>query len=753
MTEPHYQAHLASSQGVQVGDHNRQYNKFKFYLAPTTSPPSWPLSVGLPPPRAAAFQERPELRDAIEQAVFGGETAMVTLVVSGDGGTGKTQLAAAIHSNAVSMDLRVWVSATSREAILAAYAQVADIVRAVPADDEGARATAFLAWLTTTQKPWLVVLDDVADPGDVQGLWPAGQSGRVMVTTRRRDAAMTGRGQVINVDVFIPAESSAYLADRLGAVAGMPAAILDEATELAANLGHLPLALAQAAAVILDDGITCAAYRDLLVDRARTLNELFPAANGGEYERTLADVWSLAAEHADALVPIGLARPLLALCAVLDPNGIPESVLTSHASRAHLGGHAGLVAKEDTRRALRNLHRLSLLTHDPDGAPSAVRMHALAQRATLEDLGERQVVVVQAAADALVEVWPQVEADAGLAAVLRANAAALAGRHSNALWTPNGHAVLFRAGHSLGQVGLVSAARDYFSELTRTATNHLGPDHPHTLRTRYDLVYWQGQTGDAAGASAAFEELLSDYLRVLGPYHPDTLATRANLALWRGEAGDAAGASAAFAELLTEYLRVLGPDHPHTLTTRGQFAYWRGKAGDAEGASAAFEELLSDDLRIRGPLHPDTLITRANLARWRGEAGDAAGASAAFAELLGDYLRVLGSDHPDTLRTRGGLAHWRGEAGDAAGASAAFAELLSDQIRILGPGHPDTLATRAKLAHWRGKAGDAAGASAAFAELLSDQIRILGPGHPDTLASHQSLGHWREQAEREEAHD
>lgn len=743
MTEPHDQSRPGIIQGGQLGDHNRQYN----YFAITTPPPAWPFTVGLPPPRAAAFQERPGLRDAIEQVVLGRGAAVGTLVVSGDGGIGKTQLAAAAYAGAFGADLRVWISATSRAAIVAAYAQVADLVRGVHIGDADARAAAFLAWLATTEKSWLVVLDDVAEPDDVRGLWPAGRSGRVLVTTRRRDSAITGRGRVMDVDVFIPAESSAYLSDRLTATAGVPAEILDQASELAADLGHLPLALAQAAAVILDDGITCAAYRDLLADRTRTLKDLFPAASGDDYERTLAGVWSLAADRADALAPAGLARPLLAFSAVLDPNGVPESVLTSPASRAYLGSY---VAVADARRALRNLHRLSLLTHDPDGGPRAVRMHALAQRATLEDLGEqRQVVVVRAAAEAILQAWPKLETDPVLEAALRANAAALADRRPAALWQPNGHALLLRAGHSLGQAGLVSAARDYFFGLARAAIGHLGPDHPRTLTTRYNFAYWQGQTGDAAGARVTFEELLSDYLLILGPDHSDTLATRANLALWRGEAGDAAGASTDFEKLLADYLRSLGPDHPHTLTTRAHLAYWRGRAGDAVGACAAFEELLRDDLRIRGSLHPETLITRVNVARWRGEAGDPAAAYAAFKELLTDYPLVLSPDHPDTLRARRGLAQWQGEAGDATGAYAAFEELLSDYLRILGPAHPDTLTARANLARWRGEAGDATGASEAFETLLNDQLKILGPDHPDTLASHRGLDRWRARAERE----
>jgi hypothetical protein len=53
-------------------------------------------------------------------------------------------------------------------------------------------------------------------------------------------------------------------------------ALGSDAEELAADLGHLPLALAQAAAHIADRESSCAAYRHLFADRHRTLAELMP---------------------------------------------------------------------------------------------------------------------------------------------------------------------------------------------------------------------------------------------------------------------------------------------------------------------------------------------------------------------------------------------------------------------------------------------------------------------------------------------
>ena len=457
---------------------------------------SWPVVVGRPPLLADAFQRRSTLAEAIETGLAGGGTTVLTQVVAGDGGTGKTQLAVAAfeHAQAGGVDLAVWVPAASRESILASYAQAHAATS--PARDGGGgdaqvAAEAFLAWLAGTDRSWLVVLDDVADPADLRRLWPRGRSGQTLVTTRRRDAAMSGhRRVVVDVGVFHPEESVAYLTDKLTTPdRRLPAGALAAAGGLAVDLGHLPVALAQAAAVIINDGITCGEYRRLFAERTRRLAELFPPDPGEDYEHTVATTWSLATDRADALPPAGLAHRMLHLVATMDPAGTPEAVFTSHAARAYLASGNGAGAGETesvrpsaelARQALRNLHLLSVLTHEPGGGGRSVRMHALAQRATLERLDPAgRVAAVRAAADALVEVWPDLERDAVLGQVFRANATAVAARDPDVLWQPDGHAVLFRSGQSLGQAGLVTQTASYFDDLAATAVRVLGPPHPH----------------------------------------------------------------------------------------------------------------------------------------------------------------------------------------------------------------------------------------------------------------------------------
>ena len=93
-----------------------------------------------------------------------------------------------------------------------------------------------------------------------------------MITTRRRDAALTAGRQVVDVGLFSAAEADEYLRAKL---ADQPE-LLPGADELAADLGRLPLALAQAAAYVLDRRLTCSGYRRRL--RERRLADVAPNA-------------------------------------------------------------------------------------------------------------------------------------------------------------------------------------------------------------------------------------------------------------------------------------------------------------------------------------------------------------------------------------------------------------------------------------------------------------------------------------------
>ncbi|RSN60638.1 Kinesin light chain 2 [Amycolatopsis sp. WAC 04182] len=699
-----YAATIESGTGIQIGHGNVQHIHLPF-----PEPLAWPIRVGVVPlaanclqPRALHEQGRRTDRIAVSKAAV-----LPIHVLSGLGGVGKTQLAG-YHAEsqwaAGAIDLLVWVTATSRESVLTGYADAASRIISPVATDPLRMAEQLLTWLAQTTRRWLIVLDDLQDPGDLTRLWPpTTATGQVLVTTRRRDAALARADRTISdVSVFTPGETDAYLR---GVLADRPH-LLKGADELARNLGYLPLALAQVAAYILDRDLTCSEYTTRLADQRTKLPELLPGPGEllpDDHRDTLAATWSLSLRLADRMAPAGLARPLMVMASLLDPNGIPAVLFTAPAVLRHFGKALGKeVTAEQARDALYVAHRLNLATVERETPDRMIRVHALVQRAIGETISESdREYAARACADALLFIWPPVERDTAFAQALRSNTDALLANAGAHLWTPRGHEVLFRAGWSLGGSGLLAAAVAYHENLVADAARYLGPDHPQTLTARYALADCRGEAGDSHAAVSALTDLLPDLIRILGPDHEDTLGVRHSLLHWRGQFEPAARTAAA-EELLPDLLRVFGPQDDRVLRLRLDFARWLRRSGDLTAAAEALDSVLADQQKVLGRDHPSITKTRYNIALCRGEAGHPLGAVAALEELLADEVRVFGASRPYwQLSIRAEVARWQHEAGDTVAAVAVLEELLVDQIHFRGPDHPETCYTLRKLEAWR----------------------------------------------------
>ncbi|GAA1294963.1 tetratricopeptide repeat protein [Saccharothrix xinjiangensis] len=705
-----------------------------------------PYRFGRVPPRADAFQPRTLPMDVGDAR---------TVVLSGPGGAGKTQVAvdhAETAWTAGLVDLLVWVTATDRGTVMADYATLAADLTGVEDTDPAAGSRRLLGWLVSTQVRWLIVLDDLRVPSDVNGLWPPRSgSGRTLVTTRRSDAALRGGRHVVPVGMFEPDESAAYLAAKLVPHPGLEAG----AVELAQRMRHLPLALAQAAAYLIDRQLTCVEYVRRFDDTRRRLAALLPepGAVPDEYQATVATTWSMSVDLADRLAPEGLAGPLLEVAALLDPDGIPAAVLAAPAVLGHLAGVTGRnVGAEQARDALTCLSRLSLATFRPDRVHGEVRVHSLVQRATRDAVGdERLAALTDTVAKALLEVWPSVEIDAQLAEALRANAAALHKVAAQWLWSRCCPPVLRRMADSLAEAGRPSEARDHLDQLAETAADRLGSEHRDTLSIRAGAATWAGRAGLLADAVFRLERLVAEQERVLGEDDQDTLNSRSELEYWRIRRQLTAYAvirtpTEALAEMhkvLTDQIRLLGRLHADTMATRGRIASMRAEIGEPAAAADAFERLLNDQVQVFGLKHPWTLATRNNLWTSRAEAGRAEAALSALRELLVELTRVLGARHVDTLTVRNNIAFWQAELGDVNGATTALRELVADQTRVLGPRHPLTLTTRGHLARRLGDAGDAQGALMAFEKLLADRLDMTDGADSEVRTTRSNVAYWR----------
>jgi len=630
------------------------------------------------PQQPRGFRPRAALLAELDAA---GPGVSVVHAVTGLRGVGKTQLAAAYARAKLAKGWRLvaWVNAEDPASLAAGLAAVAEAA-GLGGRGDGDPGREVRHWLEVDGDRCLLVFDNATDADALRPYIPAAGAARVLVTSNR--LSMAELGATVGVEVFSAAEAAEFLADRTGladpAGAGM----------LAAELGYLPLALAQAAAVIAGQHLSYGTYLERL--RALPVAEYLIGGPGQLYPRGVAEAVLLSLEAVRAGDRAGACSGVMELMAVLSVAGVRRDLL-------HAAGQAGVLTSGGTvlaagvvDEALGRLAEWSLLTFGLDG--QAITAHRLVMRVLRDSLAQqgRLAAVCKAAAT-----------------VLDARAGALAGSQERL------------------------AVRDIPEQVAALQQTTAGlADETDQLEARLlDIrswaLYYLNQLKDSAQQAVAFgQPLVVDLKRVLGPDHSTTLSAQNNLAHAYREAGRAAEAVQLHEQTLAARERLLGPDHPDTLASRDNLAAAYREAGRVAEAVQLHEQTLAAFERVQGRDHPDTLASRGNLAEAYRAAGRAAEAVQLHEQTLAARERVLGPDHPDTLASRGNLAIAYLEAGRAAEAIPLYEQTLASQERVLGPDHPYIVRLRNNLANAYRAVGRITEAIPVHEQALADVERV-----------------------------
>lgn len=614
------------------------------------------------PSLADCFSERPDTGYGLVDALGPGETLVLAPPARPAGpadgwqaGTGKTQLAAFVAESlwqSQAVDILVWVAASSADAILISFAQAAAAVAGPePAGDTRQTAARYLDWLAGCRRPWLVVLDDLADRADLAQLWPKGPAGRVLVTTDNPACLADIRdARQLPVGAFTPREAMSYLMARLARHPDQRIGVADLVEDLAGQ----PLALAQASAMIRASGQTCREYSEQFARRRaqmRMTTRTEPPAT--------AVTWTLSLEVADRMAPAGLAQQVLAQAALLDYHAIPGAVLAG-AGRAGDGeagdGQPGAdEAAADTAAALANLERVGLL--DTGGRTAQTVQLSPAVKAAVQQAMPtpmRDQAAAQAAG-ALLRAWPAQDTDPWLALAFRSCATSLRRAAEVSLWAGGGYPVLFRAGQSLAHAGQAALALDYWRELAATSEGVLGPADPSTLTARTELAGALVTAGRADDAISLYEAVADERAKNQGPDDPDTLQARVSLARALITAGRGGRAMSLFERIVADSDQLAGPEHPDTVSALDGLAAACLAAGRFTEATQLMERTLALRERSGWLTRPETMAARVNLADAYCAAGQPKAAIPHYQRVISLRERVLGPLHPDTIAAREAL--------------------------------------------------------------------------------------------------
>lgn len=595
-------------------------------------------------PRTRLFVGRTDALDRLD-AEFTTPGGVVVQAVHGLGGIGKSALAAQWAVHRCTGSPRWWITANSRAAVDSGLADLARALQPALAGLPGLPAEMLteraVQWLTS-HDDWLLVLDNVEQSDDIRPLLDRVATGRFLITTRRA-TGWHGLAAPFRLDVLANEEAT-ELFTRVLRHAGRTET--DGSAELCAELGHLPLAVEQAAAYCAETGTTARTYAEML---ASWPVEMFAAAaEGRDSARTVARIWRLTL---DRLADTPLAVEVLRILAWYAPDGILRSLLDDLAPPPAL------------TRALGRLIAYSMVTDNGDGTLTVHRLVQALARTPDPDDPHRSAGDVESARDlaatGLTKAFPNDLQSSETWLSFRAlmpHVDALA-EHVPLEDDSEATAELFGKAGAVARAQADTGRSEWY---LRRAVIHFarrsGAEYPDLGRAGTRMA-----AGDLIGAIPFIERVMAQRIRSLGEEHPAALVHRTNQALAYVAKGDMARAVPLFESVLADRVRLLGESHPDTLKSRNNLAIACVQSGDVARAVPILENLLADSVRELGQEHLDTVSTRSNLGNAYLEAGDTDRAVPVLESAVAGLARILGEHHPKTELARADLVRARAD--------------------------------------------------------------------------------------------
>ncbi|MFF0304752.1 FxSxx-COOH system tetratricopeptide repeat protein [Streptomyces sp. NPDC004562] len=701
-------------------------------VSPHAHEPATPLRpIRALPSRNQAFTGRAALLERVAASMQGSEEdghsddpGVVSLI--GMGGIGKTQLALEYaHRHAHDYGLVWWVGADQLAAVMASLTALASQL-GLTAGQPSLLIRALWVELAA-RSDWLLVYDNLDDLGAMNDLLPP-SGGKLLITGR--DPRIGRIGTRIDVPEFERDESISLLSRRC------PTLSPEDADRVAAAVGDLPLSVEQVGCFLDETRLETSDYLRLL--------ESQPTASGLD-DRTVSahpGLVSVVATSRDRLMATAgpTAATLLDRLAFLAPEPIPlgsDPAVAAPRFGVQLGDTATAAL------AVRKIVTLGLARH----ADNALQMHRLVHALLRARLPREEHEVTHHAAEELLatitlgdpdtpETWPEYGMIVPHVRELLSSAASLPGPQLDA---EGFRSLVLKVQRYLYFSGQSRSAVDICRITRESWTDRLGPDHPDTLHSGYNLASNLFELGEYAQAREVDQDVWHRRCSVLGMDHPDTIRSAHQLAADLCDLGDFAGARALDEEGWRHHRRLLGEDHPDTL----QSAHYLGsdlyELGEREKARDINEDVWQRRRRVLGETHPDTLHSAHHLASDLCDLGELERARELELWVLGQRRERLGADHPDTLRSRHYLAITLHRMGDYAQARTLNEEVWNRRRQLHGDDHPDTLRSAYSLADDLSALEEYARARELHQDTWERRRRVLGENHPDTRRSAQAL--------------
>jgi len=255
----------------------------------------------------------------------------------------------------------------------------------------------------------------------------------------------------------------------------------------------------------------------------------------------------------------------------------------------------------------------------------------------------------------------------------------------------------------------------------------------------FDLGTVHEDLGDLKQAKQYYERALTICLQKLGPDHVDVATCQNNLGTVHRVLGDLEQAKQHYERALTICLQKLGPDHLDVAKCHINLGTVYRDLGDLEQAKQYYERALTIGLQKLGPDHLDVATCHNNLGIVHCVLGDLEQAKQCYEHALTIFLQKLGPDHLDVATCHHNLGTVHRVLGDLGQAKQCYEHALAARLQKLGSDHLDVAKCHNNLGIVHRHLGDLEQAKQFYERALTIRLQKLGSDHPAVLGVQSKL--------------
>ncbi|HLX57650.1 MAG TPA: tetratricopeptide repeat protein [Ktedonobacteraceae bacterium] len=704
----------------------------------------------VPFPRNPFFTGREEILEALYSHLHAEQMVALTqsYALHGLGGIGKTQLALEYaYRHALEHSAVFWIGAETIEHIVSDLLRIAGVLQLPGRDDKDQQQVveAVQLWLTTHSQ-WLLIWDNLEDLAMLERFLPSARQGAILITTRHQALGTLARG----MDLFPMEREEGMLFLLRRAKVLEPEATSEQmhqlavrmppqyaaAADLVSAMGGLPLAIDQAGAYIEETQCGLPAYLELFRTRRAIL--LQQRGDGSrDHPASVSATFTLAIAATAQRHPA--VRDLLQVCALLQPDAIPEELFRQGAE--HLGTTLEAVGRDalDWDRVVAVSCSYSLLRRQPE--EQMLSMHRLVQAILLDAMTETERETwTRRAIGALDAVFPEVRPATEYAAWKQCERllpqALLCLHRVEATEESLAVASLaYKTAQYLRERERYAEAEPLFQRALHLREQALGLDHPDVAFSLNYLAVLYWEQGRYAEAEPLDQRALRIWEQALGPDHPDLARPLNNMAVLYLEQGRYAEAEPLFQQALRLREQALDSDYPllaYPLHGLAELYFEQGRYAEAE---PLFRQALRVWEQALGPDHPQVAEPLNGLAELSFRQGKYAEAELLFQRALRNSEQSQGLEHLNVATSLNGLANLFREQGKYTEAKSLFQQALSIREKHLGQRHPETARTLHDLAILCQKQNNLSEAVSLAERALKIRLESLGDAHPKAIAT------------------